>query len=44
MSLITRSYPSLDAFYDADRRRRRSRERDVGLIWRGTGGATFRAA
>jgi hypothetical protein len=44
MSLIARSYPSLDAFYDADRRRRRSRERDVGLIWRGTGGATFRAA
>ncbi|HEY7075531.1 MAG TPA: hypothetical protein VH418_09180, partial [Solirubrobacteraceae bacterium] len=44
MSLITRSYPSLDAFYDANRRRRRSRERDVGLIWRGAGGATFRAA
>jgi hypothetical protein len=42
--MIARSYPSLDAFYDADRRRRRSRERDVGLIWRGSGGATFRAA
>jgi hypothetical protein len=44
MSMIAQSYPSLDAFYDADRRRRRSRERDVGLIWRGTGGDTFRAA
>ena len=44
MSVIVHSYPSLDAFYDADRRRRYSRERDVGLVWRGTGGATFRAA
>jgi hypothetical protein len=42
--MIAQSYPSLDAFYDADCRRRRSRERDVGLVWRGTGGATFRAA
>jgi hypothetical protein len=44
MSLIAQSYPTLDAFYDADRRRRLSRERDVGLVWRGAGGATFRAA
>jgi hypothetical protein len=44
MSMIAQSYPSLDAFYDADRTRRHSRERDVGLVWRGTGGATFRAA
>jgi hypothetical protein len=42
--MIAHSYPSLDAFYDADRRRRYSRERDVGLVWRGSGGATFRAA
>jgi hypothetical protein len=44
MPMIAQSYPSLDAFYDSDRRRRRSHERDVGLIWRGSGGATFRAA
>lgn len=44
MSVIAQSYPSLDAFYESDRRRRYSRERDVGLVWRGTGGATFRAA
>jgi hypothetical protein len=44
MSMIAQSYPSLDAFYDADRTRRHSRERDVGLVWRGTAGATFRAA
>ena len=44
MSMIAQSYPSLDAFYDADRHRRRSCERDIGLVWRGTGGATFRAA
>ena len=36
MSTIAQSYPSLDAFYAADRRRRHSRERDVGPIWRGT--------
>jgi hypothetical protein len=41
---IVRSYPSLEAFYAADRRRRHSRERDVGLFWRGRGGSTFRAA
>jgi hypothetical protein len=44
MPTIAQSYPSLDAFYAADRRRRHSRERDVGLIWRGARGATFRAA
>jgi hypothetical protein len=41
---IARSYPSLEAFYAADRRRRHSRERNVGLLWRGRGGSTFRAA
>jgi hypothetical protein len=40
----TQSFPSLEAFYAADARRRYSRERDVGLIWRGARGATFRAA
>ena len=39
-----RSYQSLNAFYNADRRRLRSRERDVGLYWCGEDGATFRAA
>jgi hypothetical protein len=40
------TYPSLGAFYLADRRRARSRERDVGLWWRGEGhhAPTFRAA
>jgi hypothetical protein len=38
------TYPSLDAFYVGDDRRRTSRERDVGLFWRGRGGATYRAA
>ena len=38
------TYPSLDAFYAGDRRRRSSRERDVGLWWRERGGATYRAA
>jgi hypothetical protein len=37
-------YPSLEAFYAGDHRRRSSRERDVGLFWRGRGGATYRAA
>jgi hypothetical protein len=41
---IEQSFPSVNAFYAADRRRRHSRERDVGLIWRGAAGATFRAA
>jgi hypothetical protein len=39
-----RPYESLNAFYNADRRRLHSRERDVGLYWRGDDGATFRAA
>jgi hypothetical protein len=30
-----RSFPSLETFYAADPRRRESRERDVGLMWRG---------
>jgi hypothetical protein len=40
------TYPSLGAFYIADRRRATSRERDVGLWWRGHGphAPTFRAA
>jgi hypothetical protein len=38
------TYPSLNAFYDADVRRRSSRERDLGLGWRAGDGATFRAA
>jgi len=44
MPAISRSFPSLDAFYADDRRRRFSRERDVGLFWRGGGGDSFRAA
>lgn len=35
--------PSLDALY-ADPRRRRSRERDLGLSWRARDGSTYRAA
>ena len=40
------TYPSLGAFYVADRRRGTSRERDVGLWWRGQGphSPTYRAA
>ena len=38
------TYPSLEAFYKGDHRRRSSRERDVGLFWRGRAGATYRAA
>jgi hypothetical protein len=34
---------SLERFY-ADPRRRRSRERDLGLCWRGSDGRTYRAA
>jgi hypothetical protein len=37
-------YHSLEAFYAADSRRRHSRERDFGLVWRGRRGATYRAA
>jgi hypothetical protein len=42
--MLSNSYPSLEAFYAADRRRRHSRERDVGLLWRDNGHAAFRAA
>jgi hypothetical protein len=42
--MFSHSYPSLDSFYAADRRRWASRERDVGLVWRGKGSATYRAA
>ena len=44
MSEIARTYPSLDAFYSADARRRHSRERDIGLSWRAADGTSFRAA
>ena len=36
--------PSLEAFYASDFRRRHSRERDLGLLWRDRGTAAFRAA
>jgi hypothetical protein len=42
--MFTTAYPSLDAFYAADPRRRHSREHDVGLVWRARHGHTFRAA
>jgi hypothetical protein len=42
--MFATSYPSLDAFYAADSRRRHSRERDLGLLWRDRGNAAFRAA
>jgi hypothetical protein len=40
------TYPSLGAFYEADRRRATSRERDIGLWWKGDGplSPTYRAA
>jgi hypothetical protein len=39
------TFPALSSFYAADRTRKRSRERDVGLYWReGTNGPTYRAA
>lgn len=39
------SYPAPAGFYAADRRRRASREVDIGLWWRGDPGTpTFRAA
>jgi len=44
MPSISRSFPSLDAFYADNRRRRFSRERDVGLFWRGREDDSFRAA
>jgi hypothetical protein len=42
--MLAPSHPSLDAFYAADGRRRHSRERDLGLLWRDEGTAAFRAA
>ena len=42
--MFATSYPTLDAFYAADFRRRHSRERDVGLLWVDGGQASFRAA
>jgi len=39
----TSTLPSLDALY-ADPRRRRSRERDLGLTWRARDGSTYRVA
>jgi hypothetical protein len=42
--MFSSSYPSLEAFYAADWRRRHSRERDVGLLWRDNGHSAFRAA
>ena len=44
MTETTHFYTSLEAFYAADSRRRRSRERDFGRLWRGRRGATYRAA
>ena len=44
MPQIEQSFPSLQAFYGADRRRLRSRERDVGLMWRLGDRLSFRAA
>ena len=44
MSEIARTFPSLDAFYSADSRRRHSRERDIGLYWQAGDGSSFRAA
>ena len=44
MPQIEQSFPSLQAFYSADRRRLRSRERDVGLMWRLGERLSFRAA
>jgi hypothetical protein len=43
-TMFTTVYPSLDAFYRGDTRRRYSRERDIGLVWRAAHGSTFRAA
>jgi hypothetical protein len=44
--MATTTYLSLGAFYGADRRRDASRERDIGLWWRGDGPQppTYRAA
>jgi hypothetical protein len=42
--MLTTVYPSLEAFYAGDSRRRLSRERDIGLMWRARHGRSFRAA
>ena len=42
--MFAQTYPSLEAFYAADFRRRHSKERDLGLLWRDRGEASFRAA
>ena len=42
--MFAQTYPSLEAFYAADFRRRHSKERDLGLLWRDRGEAAFRAA
>lgn len=42
-AIDTSTLPSLDALY-ADPRRRRSRERDLGLVWRARDGSTYRVA
>ena len=42
--MFAQTYPTLEAFYAADARRRYSRERDVGRLWCDSGTATFRAA
>ena len=42
--MFATSYPTIEAFYAADFRRRHSRERDIGLLWRDRGNAAFRAA
>jgi hypothetical protein len=46
MTAAMPTYPSLGAFYIDDRRRATSRERDVGLWWRGehAHSPTYRAA
>jgi hypothetical protein len=44
MTEHTHFYASLEAFYSADSRRRHSRERNFGMLWRGCRGATYRAA
>ena len=43
--MSVRTYPALAGFYAADRRRKDSREMDLGLAWRERAGfPTFRAA
>ena len=44
-AMPVRTYPALAGFYAADRRRKDSRELDLGLAWRERNGfPTFRAA